>query len=176
MCVGYSSVQRAVAILCQGGYLLDRTPGLRNRPHLYQTTDKLREETSRSPVPSTRSPVPTESFTSTDEDIKNRLREENESLLHSEQSPAVEKMTERESRILDRLEKALGYKIIWKRNRSNHAKFLLAEESNGYSVETFTENLPDGRRAKVARFEEDLPADWERYGRLRSVAHYLEGV
>lgn len=176
----YSVVQRALSALCSDGYLLDLTPGVRNKPHAYKTTSKLEEETTQYKLPSARYFLPTSlpihSVKSTDEEKREIEERESRSSNTEEQRPAGKELTGDESNVLGRLETALGYKIVWKQNRSKHAKFLLAEESNGYSVEEFTKNLPDERRAKVARFEEDLPEDWKRYGRLRSVAHYIEGV
>ena len=44
--VSYSTALRHVKALCAAGYLDDKTPGLRNRPHVYADTGKAEVRTT----------------------------------------------------------------------------------------------------------------------------------
>ena len=42
--ISVSSVRRSLAVLVEDGYLFDRTPELKNKPHIYEYTYKLEDE------------------------------------------------------------------------------------------------------------------------------------
>lgn len=183
--VSHDTVQRSIKALEAAGYIVDKTPTLRNRPHLYYCTDKLSSDAvSVSEVSGNAQSVSSDAVsvsqtrTVRDEDSIEDSKEE--SVEHTpnpkdqRQRPAIEKtkssnLAEHEVTTQDRLAtvdvrkrlEQLTGNYFWMNDETVRVGlFILEREAEGQSLEKFMSSVADERKKKYSRFPADIVKEW----------------
>ncbi len=180
------------------GYIVDKTPDLRNKPHLIYVTGKnafpeyFDSSTSSGSKDSVTHPA-VASYTSSGTQSRPQRDEERreESIEESRPTPSKsdehgkEKGTARgigfqegivddAGKVIDRLKHLTGHYFHRDKSTVEVAKFILAREAEGQSLETFLANVSDARKQKYPSFPADIMKEWT--AAFENQQHLPDGV